>query len=48
LAPGKMKLQTWLMADDGTSRGAYFVYVRRIPLHAGKVFARRLVRPWTR
>lgn len=30
LEPGKMKLQTWLIADDGTSRGAYFVYVRRI------------------
>ncbi len=30
LEPGKMKLQTWLSADDGTSRGAYFVYVRRV------------------
>ena len=30
LDSGKMKLQTWLTADDGTSRGAYFVYVRRI------------------
>jgi len=34
LEPGKMKLQTWLTADDGASRGAYFVYVRRIPIHA--------------
>jgi arylsulfatase A-like enzyme len=31
---GKAKLQTWLIAEDGTSRGAYFVYVRRIPTHA--------------
>ncbi len=30
LEPGRMKLQTWLTADDGTSRGAYFIYVRRI------------------
>ena len=30
LEAGKMKLQTWLTADDGVSRGAYFVYVRRI------------------
>ncbi len=28
LQPGKTKLQTWLTADDGTSRGVYFVYVR--------------------
>ncbi len=28
--PGKMKLQTWLTGDDGTSGGAYFGYVRRI------------------
>jgi arylsulfatase A-like enzyme len=34
LRPGKTKLQAWLTADDGTSRGAYFVYVRRIPTHA--------------
>ncbi len=31
LKPGKMKLQTWLTAEDGTSRGSYFVYVRRLP-----------------
>lgn len=30
LKPGKMSLQTWLTADDGTSWGAYFVYVRRV------------------
>ena len=34
LEPGKTKLQTWLIAEDGVSRGAYFVYVRRIPTHA--------------
>jgi arylsulfatase A-like enzyme len=34
LKPGKMKLQTWLTAEDGTSRGAYFVYVRRLAAHA--------------
>jgi len=34
LPPGKTKLQTWLTAEDDTSRGAYFVYVRRIPTHA--------------
>lgn len=34
LKPGKMRLQTWLTSDDGTSRGAYFVYVTRIPTHA--------------
>jgi arylsulfatase A-like enzyme len=34
LAPGKTKLQTWLTAADGASRGAYFVYVRRIATHA--------------
>jgi len=28
LQPGKTKLQTWLTADDGTSCGAYFVYIR--------------------
>ncbi|MCX5646939.1 MAG: sulfatase-like hydrolase/transferase [Phycisphaerae bacterium] len=32
--PGKTKLQTWLTAEDRVSRGAYFVYVRRIPTHA--------------
>jgi arylsulfatase A-like enzyme len=30
LEPGKMRLQTWLTAADGTSRGAYFVYVKRM------------------
>ncbi|MBN1507904.1 MAG: arylsulfatase [Sedimentisphaerales bacterium] len=30
LEPGRMKLQTWLVADDGTSRGAYFIHVRRV------------------
>jgi hypothetical protein len=34
LLPGKAKLQTWLTAENGASRGAYFVYVRRIPTHA--------------
>ena len=34
LKPGEAKLQTWLTAEDGTSRGAYFLYVRRIPTHA--------------
>jgi arylsulfatase A-like enzyme len=34
LKPGQMKLQTWLTAEDGTARGAYFVYVRRIAIHA--------------
>ncbi len=33
LKPGKMKLQTWLTAADGTSRGAYFLYIRRIAGH---------------
>jgi arylsulfatase B len=33
LKTGKMKLQTWLTAADGASRGAYFVYVRRIATH---------------
>jgi hypothetical protein len=28
LQPGRTRLQTWLTAPDGTSRGAYFVYVR--------------------
>jgi hypothetical protein len=30
LKPGKTKLQTWLAAGDGASRGAYYVYVKRI------------------
>ncbi len=30
LKPGKMRLQTWLTAEDGTSHGAYFVDVTRI------------------
>jgi arylsulfatase A-like enzyme len=34
LKPGKTRLQTWLNSADGTSRGAYFVYVRCAPAHA--------------
>jgi arylsulfatase A-like enzyme len=34
LESGKTKLQTWLIAEDGAARGAYFVYVKRIPTHA--------------
>jgi len=30
LKAGRTKLQTWFMSDDGTSRGAYFVYVTRV------------------
>ena len=30
LKPGKTRLKTWLMDDRNHSRGAYFVYVRRI------------------
>jgi len=30
LKPGKTRLQTWLTVEDGTSRGAYFVYVKRV------------------
>ena len=30
LKAGKTRLQTWLMDDKGTSRGAYFVYVKRL------------------
>ncbi len=30
LKAGKARLQTWLEDDKGTSRGAYFVYVKRI------------------
>jgi hypothetical protein len=33
LKPGKMKLQTWLTAKDGTSRGAHFVYVSCLPAY---------------
>jgi hypothetical protein len=36
LESGRWKLQTWLSAADGTSRGAYFVYVRRIAAHASR------------
>ena len=30
LKAGKTTLQTWLIDDDGTSRGAYYVYVKRL------------------
>ena len=30
LKPGKTRLQTWLMDDKGTSRGAYYVYAKRL------------------
>ena len=30
LRAGRTTLQTWFLSDDGTSRGAYFVYVRRL------------------
>lgn len=30
LKPGKTRLQTWFMDDKGTSRGAYYVYVKRL------------------
>ncbi len=30
LRPGKTTLQTWLTAEDGSSRGAYYVYARRM------------------
>ncbi|MHC4570390.1 MAG: hypothetical protein ACYTE3_32150 [Planctomycetota bacterium] len=30
LKAGKTKLQTWFTDDDGASRGAYYVYARRI------------------
>ena len=31
LEPGKTRLQTWLTTPDGKTRGAYFVYARRLP-----------------
>ena len=30
LKAGKTQLQTWFMEDDGTSRGAYYVYAKRL------------------
>ncbi|MHC4400700.1 MAG: arylsulfatase [Planctomycetota bacterium] len=30
LKPGKTRLQTWLTTPDGKTRGAYFVYIRRV------------------
>jgi len=30
LPAGKTTLRTWFTADDGTSRGAYFAYVKRV------------------
>jgi arylsulfatase A-like enzyme len=30
LRAGKMRLQTWLIDEDGTSRGAYYVYSKRL------------------
>ncbi len=30
LEAGKTRLQTWFIDDDGASRGAYYVYVRRL------------------
>ena len=30
LEPGKTRLETWLTDDTGTSRGAYYVYARRL------------------
>ncbi|MBP7050518.1 MAG: arylsulfatase [Phycisphaerae bacterium] len=29
LEPGKVRVQTWLTAEDGASRGAYYLYVAR-------------------
>ena len=31
LRAGSTRVQTWLVDEDGTERGAYYVYVRRIP-----------------
>jgi hypothetical protein len=31
LTPGLAMMQTWLTGEDGESRGAYFVSVRRLP-----------------
>lgn len=30
LKPGKTRLQTWFMDDEGISRGAYYVYAKRL------------------
>jgi len=30
LPAGKTTLRTWFTADDGTSRGAFFAYVKRV------------------
>lgn len=30
LDAGKTRLQTWFTDDDGTSRGAYYVYAKRL------------------
>jgi hypothetical protein len=30
LKAGKTRLQTWFTDDDGTSRGAYYVYAKRL------------------
>jgi hypothetical protein len=30
LEPGKTRLQTWFIDDDGASRGAYYVYAKRL------------------
>ena len=30
LKPGKTQLRAWLIANDGSSRGAYYVYVKRV------------------
>ena len=30
LKAGKTRLQTWFIDDDGKSRGAYYVYVKRL------------------
>ena len=30
LKKGKTKMQTWFTDKDGTSRGAYYVYVKRL------------------
>lgn len=31
LEPGRMKLQTWFIGQDAAPRGAYYVYVKRLP-----------------
>ncbi len=30
LEAGKTRLQTWFTDDEGTSRGAYYVYAKRL------------------